>query len=180
MTSYPVVIITLILAFIPVSAILSAAWFLYDWLISRLPRNVQAVLITHQDQVRRIITSVVDAVEQQMQGEDGADKKAEAIDKAKAIFENLPLPKSIPQPSDELIDTLIEQAVAYLPKDAKPLPVEPAKPASTTNTFTDPTPTVPLPYVGVTGIPPVVTWNSTRPSPLVPALDPPPAIPDAL
>jgi len=177
MTSYPVVIITLILAFIPVSAILSAAWFLYDWLISRLPKNVQTMMIAHEAQIRRVITSVVDAVEQQMQGADGADKKAEAIDKARAIFENLPLPKSIPQPSDELIDTLIEQAVAYLPKDTKPLPVEPAKPASDTNTFTDPTPTVPLPYAGVTGI---QTWNSTTPSPLVPALDPPPFLPDAL
>jgi hypothetical protein len=153
MTNYGTFILLLIVAVVPVSAILSAAWALYDWLISRLPKNVQAVMITHEAQIRSIITTVVDAVEQSMPGESGKDKKAAAVAQAEDIFNNLPLPKSIPKPSPALVNALIEQMVAYLPKK-KPLYTEPAKSVSTSNSFNDAmtqATTVPLPTVSAVG-----------------------------
>jgi len=166
MNSYPVIILTLIIAAIPVTAIISLAYALYDWLISRLPKNVQTMMIAHESQIRRVITTVVDAIEQSMPGETGISKKAQAVAMATDIFDNLPLPKSIPKPSPALIDALIEQSVAYLPPPKKPLYAE-SKPTSDSNVFVDTTPTTPLPTFSAVG---------AVPSPL----DPPPFISDAL
>jgi hypothetical protein len=142
----------------------SGATALYDWLVSKLPKNAQALLATHEAQIHAEIKTAVDAIEQTMWKAPPAARKQKAMELAGQLIAALPIPEKY-KPIAAKVDALIEQMVGQLPdtfthddSSATPIFQDTVKPGNVSNPFLDTKPQILNPLPPVTA--PMPTVNS--------------------
>lgn len=106
------IVLWLAVSLVPISVIVGAVMALFEWLTSKLPKNAQAVLREHEAQIRRIVETVVTAVEQRIPYEPNDVKKKTAMDKINQIL----IDHKVPETSVTWINAMVEEMVAKLPE----------------------------------------------------------------